>query len=129
MMDFLNTVDRRIMAAAIMGVDITDIFSLERVARVARRFGLVAWTFFDLTNGWDFTSEDHKRKAWTRIREESPYLLIESPPCTCFSLLQELNKAVHKGKPGWLEKHEVEMVRLVGWLVREVRLVGSVGWL
>ena len=66
-----------------------------------------------VTNGWGFTMEDHNRKAWTRIREESPYLLIGSPPCTYFSLLQELNKAAHKDKPDWLENHEVEKAKAV----------------
>ena len=65
------------MAAAIMDVDITEAFSPERVAQVVRRFGLVARTSFDLTNAWGFTLEDHKRKAWTKIREESPDLLVD----------------------------------------------------
>ena len=80
---------------------------------MARRFGLVAGTSSDVTNGWNFTLEDHKKKARTKIRDESPYLLIGSPPCTYFSLLQELNKAAHKDKPGWLEKHEVEKAKAV----------------
>ena len=113
MLDSLNSVDRRIIAASLMGVDITEVFSPERVAQVARRYGLVAGTSFDLTNGWDFTLEDHKRKAWMKIREESPYLLIGSPPCTYFSMLQELNIAQHKDKPGWLEKHEMEKAKAV----------------
>ena len=40
MLDSLNSVDRRILAAAILGVDITEVFSPEKVAQVARRFGL-----------------------------------------------------------------------------------------
>ena len=113
MLDSLNSADRRIIAASLMGVDITEVFSPERVAQVARRYGLVAGTSFDLTNGWDFTLEDHKRKAWMKTREESPYVLIGSPPCTYFSMLQELNIAQHKDKPGWLEKHEMEKAKAV----------------
>ena len=40
-------------------------------------------------------------------------MLIGSSLCTYFSLLQELNKAAHKDKPGWLEKHEVEEAKTV----------------
>ena len=80
---------------------------------MARRFGLVAGTLFDFTNGWDFTLEDHKRKAWTRVRAESPYLLIGSPPCTYFSLLQEHNKTAHKDKPDSFKKHDVEKAKAV----------------
>ena len=113
MLDSLNLVDRRILAAAIMGVDITEFFSPERVALVARRLCLVAGSSFDLTSGWDFTREDHKKKAWETIREEASYLSIGSPPCTYFSLLQELNKAAHNDKPGWLEMHETEKAKAV----------------
>ena len=42
MLDSMQEVDRTIMVAAILGVDITEVYSPERVAQVARRFGLVA---------------------------------------------------------------------------------------
>ena len=51
MLDSFSTVDRQIMAAEIMGVDNTDVFSPERVTQVAHRFGPVAGTSFDLLNG------------------------------------------------------------------------------
>ena len=100
----LNEVDRKIRAAAIMGVDITEVFSPERVAQVAKQFGLIAGSSMDITNGWDFNRGDHKFQAWAKVKEEAPVLLIGSPPCTYFSVLHELNKAVHGDKPGWLEK-------------------------
>ena len=67
----------------------------------------------DLTNGRDFDRDDHKRLAWKRVKEEAPYLLIGSPPCTYFSDLQELNKAVHGSKPGWLEKFDWETEKAI----------------
>ena len=106
MLGNLDAIDRKILASVILGVDITEVYSPDRVAKVARSFGLVAGSSFDLTNGWDFCREDHKRMAWKRIREESPYLLIGSPPCTYFSMLQELNVAVHGHKPEWKAKFE-----------------------
>ena len=63
MVDSMNIVDRKIVASAILGVDITEIYSPERVAKVARRYGLTAGSSMDLTNGWDFTNENHKRMA------------------------------------------------------------------
>ena len=102
MLDSTNEVDRKILAAAILGVDITEVYSSERVAKVAQKFGLRAGSSFDLTNGWDCNLEDHRKKAWTTIKEESPYLLIGSPPCTYFSMLRELNVAVHGHKPEWM---------------------------
>ena len=40
--------------------------------------------------------------------EESPYLLIGSPPCPYFSRLQELNVAVHGHKPEWMARFDEE---------------------
>ena len=48
----LNDVDRKILSAFILGVDITEVYSPERVARVAKKFGLVSGSSMDLTNGW-----------------------------------------------------------------------------
>ena len=96
------------MSSVILGVDITEVYSPERVAKVAKKFGLVAGSSMDLTNGWDFNIEDHKRKALAAIRNEQPFLLIGSPPCTYFSMLQELNIAVNGHKEGWMEKFNKE---------------------
>ena len=104
----LDEIDRKILSAAILNVDITEVYSPERVARIAKKFGMVAGSSMDLTNGWDFNREDHKRQAWSKIRDEAPYLLIGSPPCTYFSVLQELNKAVHGDKPGWQARFDAE---------------------
>ena len=67
----------------------------------------------DLTNGWDFNREDHKRQAWSKVRDEAPYLLIGSPPCNYFSVLQELNKAVHGNKPGWQARFDIEKANAI----------------
>ena len=80
MLDSMNEIDRNILAAAILGVDITEVYSLERVAKVAAKFRLRAGSSFDLTNGWDFNIAEHRRKAWSKIKDESPYLLVGSPP-------------------------------------------------
>ena len=102
----MDEVDRNILAAAILGVDITEVYAPERVAKVAQQFGFRAGSSVDLTNGWDFNLEDYRKKAWTKIKEESSYLLIGSPPCTYFSMLQELNVAVHGHKPEWMATFE-----------------------
>ena len=78
----MNEIDRKIVVSFILGVDVTEVFSPERVAKVAQRIGLTAGSSFDLTNGWDFNIEEHRVEAWKRIKKECPYLLIGSPPCT-----------------------------------------------
>ena len=41
-LDGMELVDRKIIAATILGVDITEVYSLLSVAKVAKRFGMVA---------------------------------------------------------------------------------------
>ena len=53
-MDLLSSVDRRILASVILGVDITEVFSPIRVNQLAAKFGLVPGASLDLTNGWNF---------------------------------------------------------------------------
>ena len=105
-MSMLSPSDKHIVASMILGVDITEMFSPERVVQVAKKMGLSPGSSMDLTTGWDFTKEEHRRKAWNRVRSEDPELIIGSPPCTFFSMLQELCKAVYGNKPGWLAKFE-----------------------
>ena len=71
----------------------TEIFSPERVAGVAAKFGLIQGSSFDFINGWDFCRPDHRAKAFEQIRKEKQFCVIGSFPCTKFSLLQELTKA------------------------------------
>ena len=111
MLDSLGEIDWICLAAAILGVDITKVYSPERVAKVAANLGLRAGSFLFLTNSWDFNIAEHRRKAWSKIKDESPYLLIGSPPCTKFSMLQmlqELSVAVHGHKPEWMAKFDEE---------------------
>jgi hypothetical protein len=107
-LDSMELVDRKIIAATILGVDITEVYSPERVAKVAKRYGLIAGSSMDLTTGFDFTKEADRQLAWKRIKQEAPFVLIGSPPCTYFSMLQELNIANNKHKPGWMDNFEAE---------------------
>ena len=40
MIDLFNDVDKKILSASILRVDITEVYCPERVARVAKKFGL-----------------------------------------------------------------------------------------
>ena len=57
---------------------------------------LVGGPTFDLrkdANGvaWDFRRADHRRRAREQIREEQPFIVIGSPPCTDFCMVQNFN--------------------------------------
>ena len=104
--DAMSEEDRNILKSVILGVDITEVYSPVRVAAVAGKFGLTGGTSFDLTNGWNFSDPQHRAAAWKKIKQEDPYCIIGSPPCTMFSALQELSKAQHKDNAEWMRKHE-----------------------
>ena len=79
----MELVDRKIIAATILWVDITELYIPELVAKVAKRYGLVAGSSMDLTTGFDFTKESDRQLAWRRVKEEAPpFGLIGSPLCT-----------------------------------------------
>ena len=53
----LQEIPNDILKAAVLvlkGVDITEIFSPERVVKEAKKYGLSPGLSMDLTNGWDF---------------------------------------------------------------------------
>ena len=59
----LSSVDRRILLSVLLNVDITEVFSSERVNKLAAKFGLIAGSSLDLTNGWNFELEKDRRAA------------------------------------------------------------------
>ena len=83
----MNEDYKRILMAAISGVDITEVYSPIRVAAVASKFGLAPGASFDLTNGWvqnrwqgrvrrrkkeKNTAEEERRRQRRRRRHCSP---------------------------------------------------------
>ena len=73
------------------GLDITEVFSPERVTKISREHGLTAGLRMDLRTGWDFRKKADRQRADTYIYEEKPLLVIGSPVCTPFSALQRWN--------------------------------------
>ena len=63
-------------------------------------FGLRAGQSFDLELGWDLLQPSQQRAVKEYIRTERPGLTVISPPCTWFSMLQNLNW------PRWSESKE-----------------------
>ena len=41
---------------------------------------------------WDFSVADCRERAMTLVKKSKPFMLIGSPPCTAFSILQNINK-------------------------------------
>ena len=77
--------------------DVSEVYSPPRVVTVAAAAGLRAGFSLDLTvpkpegGVWDFSRRSCRDAALKLTREQRPYLLIGSPPCTAWSNLQNLN--------------------------------------
>ena len=71
---------------------------LHRVSAKCHEFGLKAGFAMDLWNGWDFILMRHRAAARKYIEVVRPKLLICSPECTMFSILESLSK--------WYEKRQ-----------------------
>ena len=70
----------------------------DRIAPQAEAQGFAPGWSLDLTTSdeqgraWDFSRHDCRERARKLLRETRPLLLVGSPMCTWFSVLQQLNK-------------------------------------
>ena len=71
--DTLDEEEKKVVESVIRGVDVTEIYSPASVNRLAATMGLIPGHSLDLTNGWDFSREEHRRKAWNLIKSTKPY--------------------------------------------------------
>ena len=93
------------------GVDVAEVFSPPRVCAEALKFGLSAGQSMDLTTGWDFRKAEHRKLAEKYVNEVKPLLLIGSPMCTIFSVLQNLTDWTSEKQKRYVESvHHVEFV-------------------
>ena len=102
----LSQEDKHIIARILTGHDITEMYSPVRVNQLCDQFGLKAGASMDLTTGWDLSQPSQRNKAWKYIKDNKPFCIIGSPPCTYLSMLQELCKAVHGKNAQWMETFE-----------------------
>ena len=77
---------------------VSEIYSPPRIAPRAEARGFAPGWSLDLTTSgpdgapWDFSKHECREKARQLIRKSRPLLLVGSPMCTWFSILQNLNK-------------------------------------
>ena len=65
---------RKIAASAghLLDVDIMEVYSPERVAKLCRKHGLTPGCSLDLTNGYDFDKAADRERAWEMINRDKP---------------------------------------------------------
>ena len=86
-----NPTDMKILAKVLMGVDVMEIFSPERVTQVCHEHNLEPGDSIDLRTGYDLSKVSVQRQVEKKFDETEPELIICSPPCTKLSRLQQLN--------------------------------------
>ena len=69
---------------------------------MAERMGFKSGSSMDLKTGWDFSRKSHRQCAIETIQREKPWLIIGSPPCTTFSVIQNLNLHKFKDDENWM---------------------------
>ena len=95
-------------------IDVCEVFSPPRVGRAARRHGITPGDAMDLTTGWDFNLESHRKMAEEYIDKHRPLVVIGSPPCTPFSQLQAFSPNSKSKAAKWREgvRHMEFVVKL-----------------
>jgi hypothetical protein len=104
---------------------VTELFSPPRVNAniqkgLANAAGFVNGTSFDMIvdqqsgERWNFLEASDRRKCWERLKQEDPWIVIGSPPCTAFCALNiGLNK--NRGDPVQRERRRAEGQVLLGF--------------
>ena len=105
----LDETDRKILAFAILGIDVTEIFSPERVTQVCSKFGSKPGMAFDLQNGWDLSDPVKQAEVINIISKDKPTVVIGSPPCTLMSTLQTLNIHRYRHDAEWMARFNKEL--------------------
>lgn len=87
----MREIEKSLTALGLDDVHIAEIFCPGRFTAQASLFGLIPGTAMDLRTGWDFNLPENRRRAEQCVKSERPALLVGSPKCAAFSILQNLN--------------------------------------
>ena len=114
---------RKRLTRAMKQVRIGEVYSEPRVTKQAEAQGIQSAGAYDLKNGYDFTKASDRERCFRKLEAEDPDVLVISPPCGPFSILQEWNyrrmplkKAVVMLQEG--VQHLNFAMRLYEWQVR-----------
>ena len=91
-LSWLRTISKIPGVTPISKVQVVEIYSPERVCKVAEERGLKVGLSMDFVTGWNFDKKEDRELAEKYVKEYKPLYLIGSPMCTMFSQLQALNK-------------------------------------
>ena len=123
----LSSMERYVVAKAIMGADLTEcmsrdalteasrecqalfsadvmeVYSFERVARLCADFDLKPGSSLDPTNGFNAYIRVDRKRAWNIVERGQPLLIVGSPPCTYFSTCWDDDKHSIRDDAAWMQ--------------------------
>ena len=70
---------------------VAEAYSMPRVTKLAQEMGHESAGAYDINNGFDFTTQADRRRCFEELVRMDPDVLLVSPPCGPFSIIQELN--------------------------------------
>ena len=94
---FLNNIQVGFALAIEEHNEVSEVYSVPRVTKTAKDMGLKAGWALDICTRddegqpWDFTKPEMRNKAARKVIQDSPLVLIGSPPCTDWSSIMNLN--------------------------------------
>ena len=116
--EFLGSMEWAELLEDISAMDVIEVFSPERVNKEVKRFGLRPGASVDLgelkpdgSERWDLNKASDFQLVKKMVREEQPWLVTSSPPCTTFSPLRFLSNAKRDKRK--VEAEEIEGMRLL----------------
>ena len=72
LMRHMDPEDRKIVAGALLGVDLAEVYSPARISKLCHTYKLIPGMAFDIQNGWDFTKVDRRMEAIRLVRRDEP---------------------------------------------------------
>ena len=88
----LSKASKKAVVKNMKALTVAEVFSPPRVAAMAEELGHRSGGSYDLQTGYDLSSSVDRMKCMKELRQADPDVLIICPPCSPFSLLQELNR-------------------------------------
>ena len=86
----------------ILGVDVLEMFSPERVGKLCKEYGLEQGVAMDNKSDYDFNKTSDRNKCWEAIKRGKPGLVIG---------LQDFNRFMYKDSRVWMLKFEELVTR------------------
>ena len=60
----------------LLGVDVMEVFSPERVGKLCKEYGLDQGLAMDIKSGYDFDNADDRKRFWEAAIRDKPTLVI-----------------------------------------------------